>query len=514
MGFRPKVFQWMTVAVAVFFLAGSGWAAGPVRGAEFKASMHLEPVSCDPLFGNGTFSDRNAFNLFYENLIRLTGEGKFVPELAESWIIAPDNKSITFKLRKGVVFHDGTPFNAQVAKWNLDRAMDPNLNAPHSKDLSAVASVDALDDDTIRVNMVEPSASILVMLSYEAGSMISPTAYQKLGKDFGRNPVGTGPYRFVKWISSDRIIGERFADYWKMGLDGKKLPYMDAVTIRFIPNTRVKLIEVKAGNIHMADDIQVKDFSDIEADPNIKLVDRPHGMHQFVCFNVTKPPFDNKDFRLAVCHGINREAIMKVITRGYGAVTPTLVPSNWFIYTEDLPTHTHNPEKAKAYLKKSGLTGEFTCSVIQRDPDTQIAQLMQAQLKEVGINMSIEVLERKAWVAKVITTDRKFHAGTLMTKVPAPDPDFAFGLYFGGKGKLNWSGVDDKALFEAVDKGAKVFDEKERKKYYQKAQEILLQEGYYAFLFQRPLKDVAVKNVQNVRRDLNGSWCLGEVWLE
>lgn len=205
---------------------------------------------------------------------------------------------------------------------------------------------------------------------------------------------------------------------------------------------------------------------------------------------------------------------MKVITRGYGSVTPTLVTSNWFIYTEDLPVHNYDPEKAKAYLKKSGLSGEFICSVIQRDPDTQIAQLMQAQLKEVGINMKVEVLERKAWVAKVITKDRKFHAGTLMTKVPAPDPDFVFGLYFGPKGKLNWSGVDDKALFEAVDKGAKVFDEQERKEYYKKAQEVLLREGYYAFLFQRPLKDVALKNVQNIRRDLNGAWRLGEVWLE
>ena len=205
---------------------------------------------------------------------------------------------------------------------------------------------------------------------------------------------------------------------------------------------------------------------------------------------------------------------MKVITRGYGSVTPTLVPSNWFIYTNDLPIHTYNPEKAKAYLKKSGVTGDFTCSIIQRDPDTQIAQLIQAQLKEVGINMTVEAMERKAWVAKVIAEDRKFHAGTLMTKVPAPDPDFVFGLYFGGKGKLNWSGVNDKALFDAVEMGAKVFDEQKRKEYYKRAQEVLLNEGYYAFLFNRPIKDVASKGVKNVRRDLNGAWYIGEMWVE
>lgn len=514
MELRTKFLQWMIVMTTALFLTGLGWTAGPVRGGEFKAAMQLEPVSCDPLYGNGTNSDRNAFNLFYENLIRLTDEGKFIPLLAESWSIAPDNKSITFKLRKGVVFHDGTPFNAEVAKWNLDRARDPNLNAVHTKDLESIASVVVVDNYTIRVNMVEPSASIMVMLAYEAGSMISPTAYKKLGKDFSRNPVGTGPYRFVKWTGSDRIIGKRFEDYWQMGLDGKKLPYMESVSIRFIANSQVKLIEVKSGNVHLADDMQVKDFPGIKEDPNLKLVDKPHGLHQFMCFNVTKPPFNNKDFRLAVSHGINREAMMKVITQGYGTVTPTLVPPNWYIYTKDLPEHTYDPVKAKAYLKKSNLSGEFTLSVIQRDPDTQIAQLIQSQLKDVGINMAVEVLERTAWVAKVITTDRKFHAGLLMAKTPAPDPDFQFGLYFSAKAGSNWSGVDDKALFEAVDKGAKVFEEQKRKEYYKKAQEILLNEGYYAFLFNRPLKDVALKNVQNVRRDLNGAWCLGEVWLE
>lgn len=514
MNLRTKVFQWLMVVTALFVFTNLGWSANPVRGGEFKASMHLEPVSLDPLYGNGTFSDRNAFNLFYENLLRLTDDGKYEPLLAESWSIAPDNKSITFKLRKGVVFHDGTAFNAEVAKWNLDRARDKSLNAAHSSDLADIASVDIIDSSTIRVNLVSPSASIMVMLAYEAGSMISPTAYKKLGKDFGRNPVGTGPYRFVKWISSDRVTGERFKDYWRIGADSKKLPYMDSVSLRFNPNTRIKITEVKSGNLHLADEIQVKDFSDVEADPNIKLVDKPHGMHQFLAFNVTKPPFNNKDLRLAVCHAINRDALMKVITRGYGSVTPTLVPSNWFIYTNDLPIHTYNPEKAKAYLKKSGVTGDFTCSIIQRDPDTQIAQLIQAQLKEVGINMTVEAMERKAWVAKVIAEDRKFHAGTLMTKVPAPDPDFVFGLYFGGKGKLNWSGVNDKALFDAVEMGAKVFDEQKRKEYYKRAQEVLLNEGYYAFLFNRPIKDVASKGVKNVRRDLNGAWYIGEMWVE
>ncbi len=511
---REKLFAVLIIAFVVLSMAMSSWAADPVRSGEFKASMDLEPVSGDPLFGNGTYSDRHFFNLFYENLIRLTGEGKFIPLLAESWEFAPDNQSITFKLRKGVIFHDGTPFNAEVAKWNLDRARDPGLNAPHIKDLAAVSSVDMVDDDTIRVNMKRPSASIMAMLAFEAGSMISPTAYKKMGRDFARNPVGTGPYRFVKWIGSDSVTGERFEGYWQEGLDGKKLPYMDKVNIRFIANTRVKLMEVKSGNIFLADNIQVKDFKSVEGDPKLKLVDRPHGIHQFMCFNVTKPPFDNKDLRLAVCHGINREALMKVITRGYGIVTPTIVQSNEFIYTENLPVHTYDPAKSKDHLKKSGFTGEVVVSVIQRDPDTQIAQLLQAQLKEVGINMKIEVLERKAWVAKVITKDRKFHAGTLRTMAPPPDPDFNFGRYFGRGARSNWDGLHDDGLFDAVGKGAQVLDRKKRKVHYEKAQEILLREGYYAFLFTRPVKDVALKEVHNVRRDLNGSWRLGEVWID
>ena len=223
--------------------------------------MDLEPVSLDPIYGNAVTSDKFVFNLFYESLFQINEAGEFKNWLADGYKVSDDQKAIIVTLKKEILFHDGTPFNAEAARWNIMRTIDPKTNAPHSGDLSMVKDVEVVDDSTIKINLKTTSASILSALAFEAGIMVSPTAFKKDDpKVFARNPVGTGPFKFVEWVGSDHVAGVRWEKYWRKGLDGKALPYADKASIRFVKDTSVKIMELKAGNAHIIDNVQVKDF--------------------------------------------------------------------------------------------------------------------------------------------------------------------------------------------------------------------------------------------------------------
>lgn len=486
-------------------------AAEPVRGGRLTAAMSTEPASLDPIFGNAPSVDRKIFNLLYENLITLDAKGEPQLQLAQSWTIAPDQRSVTFVLRDGIKFHDGTTLDAEAVKFSIERTIDKALNSPHASSLAAVSSVDVLDPKTARVNLNTPSGAVIAALASEAGTIVSPTAVKKDGKAFARNPVGTGPFRFVEWLGADRITVKASDSYWRKAADGKPLPYLDEVVIRFIANSAVKIVEVKSGSVQLGDDIQIKDFEDLEKTPGLKLLDLSVGIHQWMAFNVTKPPFDNKDLRLAVTYGVNRDALNKVIAKGYGTVAPTLVAPTEWVFDAGLPAARHDPVKAKEHLARSGFTGQITLSVIQRDPDTQIAQLVQAMLREIGLKLNVEVLERQAWVDKVLA--KNFEAGLLRINTPRPDPDLTFGATFGQTAGANWAGLKDEALFKAVAAGAGTLDRDARRPHYVEAQRILLDNAYYAFFFTRPIREVASARLNNLKNELSGAWILSEAWL-
>jgi len=502
-------------AAALLNMPAAIAAETPVRGGTIVASMDLQPKSLDPIMGDAPNSDRYVLLQIFESLLRFDERGNLQPALAESWSYSDDKKSILFKLRRGVTFHDGTPFDAEAAAFNLRRAISPEVNAPRRGDLADIESVDVVDAYTLRVNLKDTSGAALASLAVEAGMMSSPTAIKKYGQDYGRYPVGTGPFKFVEWVAGSHVDLERNENYWRIGEDGKPLPYVDKVRLRFIPNTAVKLVEVRSGNVHIVDGVTPKDFEAVEKDSNLRLVKVPPGIAQWVALNTTLPPFNDPKLRRALSVSINRDQIMKMVTRGYGMVIPTVVAATDWSYDENVKPHPYDPAEAKKLLAEAGKPDGFkaTLSVIQRDPDTQIAQIMQQQLKQVGIDLEIEILERQAWVSKVL--NGKTHQAALgRVNVPRADPDHVFGLFFGRDAAQNWSVITDEALFRVVDEARRSIDPAERKKYYTEAQQILLDNTYYAFLFFREARHVARKEVKSLTIDAGGAWLLGYAWLE
>ncbi len=481
------------------------------RGGVLTAAMDLEPATLDPAFGNAPGKDRTVYNQIFEGLYIQSEDGSLLPQLAETWDIASDGLSVVFHLRKGVTFHDGTPFNAEAAKFNLDRIINPDSGARARQFVVDLASAEVVDEFTLKVSFAQPSGAVLSGLANEAGAMSSPTALAADPEGFGRNPVGTGPFRFVSWQGGDRITVERYDGYWGKDSAGEQLPYLDGVVTRFIPNSAVKIVEVRSGNVLLGDTILDKDYAQIEADPNVDIFPNHVGTAQFASFNLTRPPFDNVDLRKAVALGINRQAISDIVTGGTGTVTPTFEPQTSWAFAEGLQPHAYDPDQAKAAYKASGHSGPITLSVIQRDPDTRIAQIIQAQLAEVGITIKIETLERQAWLDKVLKHDYEFAVHRANT--PRVDPDMSFSTYYSRNAASNYPGVSDEAIFDAVDKARSMSDQAERAKVYIDIQRMLLDNYYQTYFFFRNNADIIHTSLHGVERDFSGQWVFTSAWI-
>jgi len=294
---------------AMFGAAVLPLQAQPFEGGHLVAAVDVEPASLDPIFGNAPGADGNVFNLLYEKLISFGPNGTINPQLAESYEVAEDQLSITFKLRDGVVFHDGTPLDAEAVRFSLARVMDAANNSPRRPDLAAISAIEVVDPLTVKVVLSSPSGAVLAGLANDGGSIVSPQAVSSLGADFARNPVGTGPFKFVEWQGGDSVTVAAFDDYWGKDDQGRDLPYLDGVTLRFVSNTAVKILEARAGSVQLANSIQVKDFKAIQSESTLQLVDTPIFTHQWMAFNTAKAPFDNPVLRKAVLSAIDRTAL-------------------------------------------------------------------------------------------------------------------------------------------------------------------------------------------------------------
>lgn len=496
----------LSIAAPYLTFSGSAIAAEPVKGGRLSAAMSLEPASLDPIMGNAQGADRSVYNLFCENLIYQDETGAVQPGLAESWEISEDGKTYTFKLRNGVMFQDGTTFDAEAVKFNLERVANPEVNSRMRQNTSDLASVEVVDPLTVKINLSRRSGPFLSALANETGSIVSPTAVRERGADFARSPVGTGPFAITSW-SGGKIDAIRNDNYWATPA------LLDSVSIRTISNTAVKLVELKSGSVQLGDIVQVKDIPEIEADPNLRLIDAIRVVTSYVSFNNQKGVFaENQKLRQAVSHALNREAIEKAISRGQGGVLKALEPEQSPAWSASLTGHAYDPALARQEYEESGHSGPLTLVVIQRDPDTQIAQLVQAMCGEAGIPVRIEVLERLAWVERVLNADYEF--GLLRSAPPDPDPDMTFSNFYGRNAPNDYSGIKNPQIWDMVDEARGLSDMAERRAVYVAIQQMVLDNYWQTYLFWRPQKEVARVELQGFDREFCGAWRYNGMWLD
>jgi peptide/nickel transport system substrate-binding protein len=369
----------------------------------------------DPQVTNFDSTIRITLNVC-EPLVWEPTPGRFVPGLAESWQVSPDAKVYTFKLRKGVKFHDGTPFTAEAVKFTMDRVIDPQTKAGQSHDqLGPYDHTDIVDDYTVRIVMKTGYAPLLTNLNGYLG-IVSPTAAKKMGlADFARHPVGTGPFMFQEWVAKDHITLVRNPNYaWPSSYFKHKGPaYLEKIIFKVIPEASVRTGTLRSGETQFIDDIDPLQYDALKKDPRIVVIEQGQPGSGFVLLlNVTsKGPIKDLAVRQALEYAVDREGLNKTVFHGLNKVawSPLMRPTAGYdASTEKL--YSFNPAKAKQVLDEAGwkpgpdgilakggdkLTLDFP--IIGRPRDKAMAESVQASARDVGIDIRVNPLERAAF---------------------------------------------------------------------------------------------------------------------
>ena len=253
---------WKTLlacAVATALHAGVAMAEEPQSGGKLVAAVPITFKTLDPVFGDADITDRLALNQIYDPLFRLDDEGEMVPVLATGYSYNADNTELTIGLRQGVTFHDGTPFNADAVVYVFNRLKNSS-GAMRTGTVSWMKTIEKTGEYEVRITVNAPTGYAVSSLAAEGTLMISPAADKKYGQNFGRHPVGTGPFKFVDWIGTDRIILEKNPNYWMKDAAGRSLPYLDNVEIRSITNYATAMLELESGGIGLLNVVNPQDF--------------------------------------------------------------------------------------------------------------------------------------------------------------------------------------------------------------------------------------------------------------
>jgi peptide/nickel transport system substrate-binding protein len=467
--------------------------------------------------------EHTVYESLYNGLVRLqladpkTWEHKVMGDLAESWQ-QPDAKTIIFKLRQGVKFHDGSDFDAEVAKWNLLRARD-HAKSQLKAALSPVASVEALDKYTLQVKAKSDNAALLRVLAHNTGGlvrMISKAAMDKVGEEaYARNPVGTGPFRLKQWITDDRVIMVRNPDYFDKGADGKPLPYLDEFITRYVPDPSVSLVDMRAGSVQFLQWVLPKDVATVRSNPDLTLEELPWaGQIYFkVGYNTKATPFNDVRVRQAANYGIDRVAMHKALGFGVGAPHhyPYWIPGT-LGYDETIMKYEYNPAKVKELLTAAGYPDgvSIELKVIAREPENTIGEFVQQMWSAVGIKTKLVSMERLSWIDAVRANRFQacFWRGALWAFV---DPESARTLIACGA-QTNWANWCDAEADKLLGEGLVTLDPKRRQTIYRNMWQTIQERAYAGTGFLAPMLNAYRKDVQGVTYNFTTPTMAG-VWM-
>ncbi len=298
--------KWLLTAGLLGAVAAApAWAA---KDAVIAVGSNF--TTLDPYDANDTLSQAVAKS-FYQGLFGFDKDMKLVNVLAESYQASPDGLTWTIKLRSGIKFQDGTDFNAEAVKVNLDRASDEDNHLKRYNLFKHIATTEVIDPTTVKITLKQPFSAFINILAHPAAAMISPTALKKYGKEIGFHPVGTGPYEFVTWNQTDFVKVKKWDGYWKKGY-----PKLDSITWRPIVDNNTRAAMLQTGEANFAFPVPYEQAKRLEQNGKLDLVSSPSIMQRYISLNVTQKPFDNPKVREAINYAINRQALTKVAFAG------------------------------------------------------------------------------------------------------------------------------------------------------------------------------------------------------
>jgi peptide/nickel transport system substrate-binding protein len=437
----------------------------------------------------------NIAGMVYNGLAKYDKNMNIVGDLAKSWDISTDGLVITFHLRKGVKWHDGQPFTAADVLYTYQVTVDPKTPTAYAGDFLKVKKAEVIDDYTFRVIYDKPFAPALISW----GSSILPR-HLLMGTDItksklSRHPIGTGPYKFKEWIAGQKIVLISNPDYF----EGR--PYIDGHITRIIPDTATMFLELRAQGISLMGLTPLQYTRQTENNlfrQNFNKYRYLSFAYTYLGYNLKSPLFTDKRVRQAISYAVNKEEIISGVLLGLGKpATGPYKPGTW-AYNEKVKIYQYNPQKAKELLRAAGWKKINKEGILEKDgrpfsfelitnqgneTRQKCAEIIQRQLKEVGIDLKIRILEWAAFINDFINK-RRFEAVILGWTIPL-DPD-AYDVWHSSKTapeELNFISYKNNEADAMLEKARSTFNQNERKKYYNRFQEILAEDQPYTFLY-------------------------------
>jgi ABC-type transport system substrate-binding protein len=478
---------------------GRAQAEKPQYGGKLRVAYSLAPGALDPVVGRSG-GDAYYWRQFVDQLVDADPSlnPRASTSLAESWDIS-DPRKVVLNLRKGVQFHDGTPFNAEAVKWNIERLLDPNTKATPRAAFTPVDTIDVVDEHIVRFNLKRPWGSVLSTLADRGGAMNSPAAVKAMGADYIFKPVSTGPYKVAEYVSGSHVRFVRNEKYWGRDEAGNPLPYLDEIVLSAIPDPTVQVSALKAGEMDLIY-LPYREVGNFETNPAYTVRKYEGGGIAFLLsFNLAKPPMDNVNLRLAVAHAINPDAINRAVyfNRAIPAKSGMWPPGAW-AFDPSVPRPTYSVAKAKEYLAKGRKPGGFEMDAVmwRSDVHTPTAEIVRAQLGAIGIKLNLKVYET------TVATEKFYYGGDaplfLTSWSRYPEPEWVASLIYRSDGYYNAGKVKDDRLDALIDSGVAVADIAQRKPIYRKIDEIVLGEAIMVPLLYGVTYAAAQKTVMGV----------------
>jgi len=526
-----------TVSVLLAILAGAPAAGAPEMprsgGVYIKNNIYSEPLSMDPIFALGAATIMVQMNIF-DGLVRVDPDRNIVvPDIAERWTHSPDGKTFTFYLRRGVRYHDGSEVTAADFKFQLERVANPDNLSPHLARLAGVVGVKAfqekraadisgivaVDRYTLRISMERPNILLPYFLTGVWASAVPRHVVERLGKDFGTHPVGSGPFIFESWVRGRELVLKKNPSYWRQDRWGNRLPYVDKVVFRLIRDMAAVEAEIEAGGI---DSAYIRDsaYLKYKNHPLYRkhLVEGVEFYTQHIGFNLELPgtPWRDRRVRQAVNYAIDRKAIVDVVRHGMAyqaaGALPLMLPQD-----QRPAGYEYNPDKARQLLAEAGYPKGFTARIISSDSASFVGpvEALMGYLSEVGIRLQYQTLESPAFRAR--QQDGKFewyYASLGGEGHPLIFLQRGFHSRFAGPGG-NWTRYRNPTVDSLLDRAAAARDTGTMMRLVREAERVIVDDAPWAFVLY--LKGVVVHQpyIRGLRATpIDMDWQpLEEVWL-
>ncbi|MDN3448712.1 glutathione ABC transporter substrate-binding protein [Planococcus sp. APC 3906] len=487
--------------------SGSGSEPASEGAKEVIYASTSDAVGLSPTMTNDSVSS-NVMTQIYENLFERNPETmELEPKLAESYENT-DELTWVIKLKEGITFQDGTPFNAEAVKYSFDKLRDPATGAPRASLLEPIDTVTAVDETTVEIKTKYPYGPLLAALSHSNAAIISPTADEK--QDLMQNPVGTGPFKFVSWATGDQIVLEKNADYW----DGEVA--LDKVTFRVVPETSTAISMLQTGEVNFLDALPPEQISRIEGLKNVEVAKQEGTPVYYLTFNHSKERNQDPAFRKAVAQAVDRDAFVEKLN-GLGVRSDSVLGPKVFGYNEsaDNAGTAYDPEAAKKLVEENGFGDEpIKLLAANRDNFVLMAEIVQAQLTDAGFKVEIEMME---WATFLDTARAGEYDMTFLSwsNVTSDGSEMFYpNFHSDNVGNSNRAQYSDPEFDKLVEASRTTIDQDEREQYLNEANMYMLENDVAIVMYHGLVTSATDKSVKGLKVDPNGQWSLKDVTRE